>query len=621
MMSKYFKRIFIASLLVLFGLQFSSFKFQISNVFAQTPTVVSGDPQSDTAALAGRMCPTVTDEGVDQYNIHTYTLSASGLPVNGEVSGNPVPIYVLAGIATTNGTLLTTGDRVTDVTYGYANQEQIDRQADALSVLVRDYGYSIEYLNTQNPFHAASDGTASVKIKPSTTNEEPHTFFFLWPLETEVVGGQGGESSEQANSPAYATFRFQGTTAQCLTFQADPYGRVYNEKLRPIPGVTVSLFDSTTQNLYKLAGIPNPVTTREDGIFNFNIEPGTVFLRTNLQNNSNVHQNYALAYTQPYKYGDPIVETLEKAEQRDIPAIGGAVPVLKLMNYGHVQLGSQTRIDGSASWPLTIVDIMQGETSVAHQQSSKFGRFNFFINNAQIDQTKQLTIRLTEVDLLTDATQPAPGGKTIEESFDPIPRYLEGYAYDANGNLMPFATIQVKLVQSDAVYYQTKADGNAFFTVGPRNLPMLPFYVTYTPSNTIPTQANSRVVTIPEFVQENKEYLSQNSIHIIAATKKGKPVDPAAVVENIGTQSNQQTDSMTPEERARFQKQQEAIDKSVAQGSTQRNLTMVLLIVSFIFVSGGIVLYLKKRGMMEPTHEGTYTRESTDTSDEPEIES
>jgi len=78
---------------------------------------------------------------------------------------------------------------------------------------------------------------------------------------------------------------------------------------------------------------------------------------------------------------------------------------------------------------------------------------------------------------------------------------------------------------------------------------------------------------------------------------------------------------MTPEERARFQKQQEAIDKSVAQGSTQRNLTMVLLIVSFIFVSGGIVLYLKKRGMMEPTHEGTYTRESTDTSDEPEIES
>ena len=590
----------------------------LSPASAQMPTRTES-PDTPACPPVAWMCPYVKDEGIDLYNRHTYSLSGSALPVTGATSGRPVPIYIVSGIETTDDTLLTTGNRQTDVQYCLATQQEVDSHTDALTKLINLFGYEIRYLDNQNPFYAENNGTATVKIKPQTIEEEAHTFFMMWPLETEVVDGQGGTNNEQSHSPSYATFRFQNQPAACLSFRADPFGRVYNQQLRPVPGSTVTLFNADTQQEYDMPGVPNPVTTREDGAFNFNIQPGTVSLRTNLANNLNVPANYTLAYTSPYTYGESILETLEKAEQRDIPVTGGNQPILKLMNFGHVQLGNQARIEGNASWPLTMVDIMQGSISLANQQSSKFGRFSFFINNDLIDPTQQLIIRLTEFDLLTNSVNPA--GKSVEEKIDPIPRYLEGYAYDAQGNLMPFATVQVKLMQSDAVYHQTTADTNAYFTVAPRDLPILPYYVSYTAANSVPTAANSRKTPVTVFATENKAYHEQNRISIMGATKNGRAIDPGAVLENAENQgAGGQGGNTTTEERSRLQNEQATTEAGEAEKVRQRNLTMFLLIVSFIFVGGGVVVYLKKRGDMPSPHDIYSKKPITRGRDEPELE-
>src|SRR3972149_11827084 len=49
--------------------------------------------------------------------------------------------------------------------------------------------------------------------------------------------------------------------------------------------------------------------------------------------------------------------------------------------------------------------------------------------------------------------------------IDPILQYLEGYAYDSKGAIIPNAKVMVKLEMSKAVFYETKTDEKGVFRV------------------------------------------------------------------------------------------------------------------------------------------------------------
>ena len=53
------------------------------------------------------------------------------------------------------------------------------------------------------------------------------------------------------------------------------------------------------------------------------------------------------------------------------------------------------------------------------------------------------------------------------------------------------------MTNSDSIYYQTKADGNAFYAVSPRNLPILPYYIEIVPTNVLPTRAGVPSTGVP----------------------------------------------------------------------------------------------------------------------------
>lgn len=589
------------------------FMFAVASTSAQTPTIVNS-PSEDAFPLVIWMCPNVTDKGPDPIGRHTYNLKATGLP--SEDASGKVKVYIISGIATPNDILLTSGDRKIDGTY-FVNKKLIEEKLDPLSILQKEYGYQVKHVDFTNPTPVNADGTIDVDIRPSTLNEQSHTFMLMYEVPPSTTGNDDGTVNNQSKDTSgleYTSFKFYGQPAKCQSFRADPFGRIYNaSSLRPIPNATVSLFDFAGKNLYKLPGVPNPIRTREDGEFNFSIEPGSTYLQSNFTNDLNVHKNYVLAYTKPYAYGEEIIEANGKQEQRDVPVSGGNTPILKLMSYSQLQFGRETRIEGQASWPLTMVDIIQGGRSIMSQQSDKFGQFSFFVDNTKIDPSQQINIKLSEVDLTIDAQIPVQGGKTVEKAIDPIPSYLEGVAYDKAGKPLPYATIRVRLTSSNALYYETKADANGLFSIRRRFLPIVSFYLEFIPANSIPSASNTTKMTIPEFSRKNKDYHEQNNINIIAGTKNGVPVDP---YDDYTTGNNDGSDTSGNTGNSgsggskfggglfgKTQQREEAQQaEAVAQAQRQRNiLSIIVLFVLLVAVALGLAAYLKQRVIVVDT--------------------
>lgn len=600
--------------LLIFTLFFTILTAVAPSAYAQSPTTVSS-PSSACSTMVW-MCPETTDLDKGQIGSHRLKLEASsGLPTTNKNNGLPVDIHIVCGISTDNGDLFTSGNAATDKKL-CIGEGTLDKLKAA------PYEYKISY-STANPYHSP-DGKINTIVHPVTNNVESHSCFLVWELPPDVVdsdGGSANEASGEQNSLKYATFITQGAPAACQSFRADPFGRIFNAStLKPVPNATVSLFDFDSKQLYTLPGVTNPVTTREDGLFNFNIEPGTTFLQSNLTNAAltSVHANSSKAYSNLYTYGSPIVETLQKAEQRDIPVSNGSAPVLKLMDYSNLQFGDETRIEGKASWPLTLVELKQGEQTLMSMDADKFGAFSFMLGNSLIDPTQKITIKLTEVDLTKDTSTPSAGAKTAEKQINPIPRYLEGYAYNKAGQKVPFATVQIKLEMSDQVYYETTADAEAYYSVSPRFLPILPYYIVVIPARVATgggtTGTGGSQITIPEYAKQNSDYHRQAGINIMAGTRNGAKVDPAAVVSNASSmKSGSNTggtggyDSTLPGNRntSELGKNQGGILQSLQNRRQAGTMMIFILIVLFILIAGGLIVYLKKRGgsndgMMEP---------------------
>ncbi len=556
------------------------------------------------------VCPSVTDLGPNNHGIHTLKLNATGLPTTDPQNGAPIQWYTVCGYDDpTRGQLFSSNDKETD--------RQLCLGEDTLDYMSRPVpfsggqlsNWSMQMLNGSTSPTTTSNGNLEVYVRPRSVNVQNHTCFFVAKTTPSVVGRDEtnvAAGSKDTDSLTYATFRTQGEPAACLSVRADPFGRIFNDALKPVPGAVVNIYDFNSKALIKMPGVPNPVVTREDGMFNFNIEPGTSYLTANLTNTevTKVHPNAVLAYSNIYKYGDPIVETLNNPEQRDIPVQGGLQPVLKVMGFSHLQLGEQTRIEGRASWPLTQVNVMQGTVSIAQQNADKFGGFSFFIDNGSIDPSQQLRLVLTEVDM-TQGTPVIPTNpRTIERIFDPIARYLEGYAYDKAGRLMPFATVRIVLDNTDVVYYETKADDKAFYSISPKFLPILPYHLEYSPANVVPEPANTIKVTLPEFVKRNKEYHDTNLISPMKGTKNGVQVDPGAYVKNKMQAKNGQ-DNTTGNERMRGGNNDPYNKMGNKGGSPLENLALatgqstttllVVLIVLFIAVAVTLVLYVRNQ--------------------------
>ncbi|MBI3620427.1 carboxypeptidase regulatory-like domain-containing protein [Candidatus Roizmanbacteria bacterium] len=467
----------------------------------------------------------------------------------------------------------------------------------------------------------ATDGTITANIHSSTPNGTAHAFYGVYAGSSLTIVGN-------ASSLQYGTFQFNQDASKCVSIRWDPEGRTFDTvSLEPLPNATVKLLDGQKQ-LLAIAGINPVLTTLVNGAFSFFVPNGTYYLEPQAAGYqfpvtaSDINANYAKAYScdqsllnnysiynQPY----PIVEQ-NKVVHCDIPLkpISGigyrSLPVTVTYEQSAIPNSTVTKYAGQVSHPLTTVTLLGQTTRIQTVKTTadKFGFWEVLLDNKKLPETlpgvpDPLIISYTKNDLAAVTASffdrmiarisgdvpflvEAQNISTQAVVFEPILKYIEGYAYDKAGAAIPFATIKVKLKMSGGSQYQTTADAAGFFKIEPQYLPLFSYYIEVTaPNSTVPI-----VYTTSQLAAANKTYLAKNKLNLATATKNNVPIYAAAP-----------TTAPAPTSAAGFMANQLGKNNPAAFAgeTTKANMILVGLILFLLLLAagGGLYVYLKKK--------------------------
>ncbi len=404
----------------------------------------------------------------------------------------------------------------------------------------------------------------------------------------------------------------------------DPFGIVFDsQSLEPMANIKVTIYDKN-KVFYRLLGLTNPQTTRADGLFNFLVEPGTYYLTTSLPSgyaftkNPNLQPNYIKIYHKEdgsnsiYSPDEPIVEEIDTPEEakngrpdiehRDIPLDPGTnqpyVVEPSTILYKTIRLDNKTTIDGRVSHPFTMVKFTQGEVDLEEIRADRFGYYLIDIDNSSIKQDQDITVTYrkpdyTKIDSVEISLKKlinslfgfvlAPFSPALAQTriritptsssftIPPILSYIEGYAYDKNGQIIPSARVLLKLKMNNAVFYETKANEKGFFRIPSKLIPIFPYYL-----QVVPKSGQAISYTTTDFVKQNKDYLKEAKINLIQPNFIVK----AQTVENS---SNSNLDTSSDKTSSSTQK------KPTPPSSKTSSFLIAVLIILFCLI-GAIVL-------------------------------
>ncbi len=291
--------------------------------------------------------------------------------------------------------------------------------------------------------------------------------------------------------------RTLSTTGAC-NLHIDPVGRVFdNHTLEPIPGVNMTL---------ERKGESQPVaksTTLADGQFSFYVSPGTYKLLAQVRDYvfplvGSVNQKASSIYKNFYKGGDIIVDRQivytdipmqpQNKEAAEFFAKQTKPEVMDYFQSLNKEKGEYI-IQGSVSHPLSRVSVTSEVASrlergtinqgrvLASTTADKYGRFKVSFPLTKLNQNE--TIGSLEVIKPKDVYK-FGGGNKASVVLAPIMNGIKGFAFDSSGNVLPGATVAVKLPVFSQPVYQTKADEKGYFEIDPELLPPMPYKLTFT---------------------------------------------------------------------------------------------------------------------------------------------
>lgn len=493
-----------------------------------------------------------------------------------------------------------------------------------LQEMAANFGYRFEGTSlASNPVMSDASGVIPTFTWQSST---PQSHARRWlamnyfePTSTAETTGAGGEQ--------LGTFDFETALNQsdCVSLSWDPYGRIFDAStLEPVSGASVTLLKERDNGNFTpmtpadlLGGnIRNPQRTEKDGGFSFVVPDGTYKLDVSLGNYdfpvqlSSLQSNYSRIYSDiyPSQTGEEIVQ-VGAIQHRDIPLsarTGSQNNDVELMEYFQDldKASMMVYVKGRVSHPFALIKAFSLKPDPVIGQNVRYrlltdppvhadalGNFKLEIDQTSFEPDENFgDITVTKVDL----RNPANLVEKIKEwffgligqvnaqvilasnyRFEPIPNYLEGYAYDSQGEVIPNAKVSVVLNFSNKPSYQTTADENGFFKIGSEYLPSMPYRVTYTS----PT-GQTVTTTTSKFIVQNQE-----------------------LIESTGTSINQikndQGETITPVE----QEPATAISPVKAGGNKitlAGNNTLALLIAiiaTLIIIAVIALIYYKKKGM------------------------
>ena len=163
-------------------------------------------------------------------------------------------------------------------------------------------------------------------------------------------------------------------------------------------------------------------------------------------------------------------------------------------------------------------------------------------------------------------------------SLNPIPAYLEGYAYDQKGNVLPNATVKIILQMTKKMYYQTKADEKGHFAIGSSSLPLFDYYLE------ISTPGMGTITyTTTEFAKVNSQYLQSNKINMMTAEKNGQPISTVQVSTESGINFKKDQIQTTKVDETKKTEEKAKISQSQS--------ILILIAVIILFAIGAVVAW------------------------------
>lgn len=493
------------------------------------------------------------------------------------------------------------------------------------------YGYKFEgitdltgkVINT-NPIQTDGNGDFTPVIwGDATTKGVNRQWLGFFETSDSGLGGSPQGALQQGE------INFDFSESNCVKIGWDPYGRVFDSQtLEPVMGASVKLFKKTDSGSFvpasfvdAIAGqIINPQITKEDGGFNFIVVDGTYKLEVSgsgltfpINNISEIHQNYSQAYYDIYPAltGEEIIQK-GKIEHRDIPVktstLANNPPVL--MQYFY-ERGSVT---GLVSHPLTTINFYTKKIDngsevryrlIGSVKADKMGRFDFHFDESSFDQKQNEFFG--EIELIkTDLTQlttsrikklflnlfarffplaNAQGLQSTTIKFQPIPSYIEGYAYDKNGKVISKAQVLVMINNILEPYYKTLANEKGYYRISSEFLPKQSYYLVYK----TPTGSSIKTTT-SDFIKQNDNYLAENKVDL------NKPQNKQGELITIKKPSVTQSTSLKNQK----DQQDKKIDnnqKTISTENKNNKLMFLILVILFLILLLAVVFvyFIKKK--------------------------
>jgi hypothetical protein len=460
-------------------------------------------------------------------------------------------------------------------------------------------------------------GPVDVVVEQNTAKHTDSSFYAVGDLpsnsniSTEKEAPVGDAKTQQLGKITFKKedFDSKDIETKCTTISWDPYGRVFDaQSLEPISDVEVTLIDASTNNPVLQKFEDNFDITGNDGVFNILVEKEGYYkldISNNLTNhqfisNPIVNSLWSKIYSDLYTKDKIFYEKPRIATHHDIPLVSsngpyhGAIAVLIDYTLQSINLGENVVYTGRVSFPFAKVCLKNNYGAIIKcNNADNIGKFSISFPKNQLPKTP-IEITATKVNL-TDPnlyknnnnveTLNVNSSITIDRPkkyyFEPILSYLEGYAYQENGMILPNADVLIILKQNDQIYYKTKADKNGFFAINTNDLPFFEYYLQFID----PLTGKKINQTTSRFISLNKNYLDEKNINLITTIKNNQDyVNKKNKINNISNKNYPTANQFSTNEKSNPLKTKILIVVFI----------LILLILGFL----GAFIYFKKQNQI-----------------------
>lgn len=558
------------------------------NSFITVPVAVAQETQSNaqvdkfTTCLKNRIDPKTGKPYPDTFSL-TWHDPPSAQSLKTYLTGNFHPnstVYAIACKGSDAGKTCSTGNRAND-NYLFFSDLEIQNST-GQKIIINEQASQNTDLTKSVPVKFYTQGTATEGSKQTTDTQGVVNYDAVTYGTTVASGAYNfyGIEIRRSENIDYGVFEEGGQQQGTFEFAIpeadandcariswthhDPYGIVFDAKsLEPLSGVTVTILDKNGKKV-QYPGFVNDIKTGVDGVFNYSVQagvytlvitpPATYRFETDPVLHPNTENVYVFQDTNGsrcslYRPGTPIKEIIDTSEEEmkkapdpecrniALTPLGApyVAPEVTSMFYDFSKNNLVYTFNGKVSHPLTLVSVEQDGQQLGSQKANNSGFYNISVPVSVISANLPIEIVFTKANLTATfanflkrlfkiEVNAATSGKIV---IDPVLSHIEGYAYDTNKQIIPNALVKLRIKKTGGVYFETKADEKGYFVIDSSNIPMMEYEIEFAdPGTNIKLTYHTY-----EFAKSNSDYLKENKINLITATKDGQKIVPKGEIE------------------------------------------------------------------------------------------